>query len=529
MNKKTTVLTFLLFSLLLAHFNADAQRGVQLNTPASFEGYTLIQEGARAYLMDNCGGLINTWIVYGGFHLPKLLENGHILYYTEDGVVEKDWDGNVVNEVFHEDIFLKLIYEVVLLPNGNYLSVGRRRVAATKFEEIGYNLEGVDPDQIDVVVELDRNTGKILWEWQITDHVIQQRDSSLPNYGILSENPQLLNMDAISLVDWTHSESFMINGMDYNPELDQIILSIRKMSEIVIIDHSTTTEEAAGHVGGASGKGGDILYRWGNPQNYDRGTPEDRVLYFQHNPNWITEGDRKGQIICFNNGLDRPDVYYALNYSTVPIIQPPMDGNGNYELNDDSPFLPLQAPLEYSEVHTGTSFISRYTSGAQYLRNGNIFITVGGPEQLIEINPEGEIIWDYKIPAANQTYRTKRYSYDYPGFEGKDMTPDGLLPFDDSEYDCQLFDLTTSTQSLEKPSNAFKVSFSWNDNNLNIINKQGSYFEVNIFNLSGQSIIHQSANTEALLNLDHLPKGMYVARITDKGVNEGHILKIIIP
>ncbi|MFT5802699.1 MAG: hypothetical protein ACI956_002520 [Nonlabens sp.] len=36
--------------------------------------------------------------------------------------------------------------------------------------------------------------------------------------------------------------------------MDQIALSVRKMSEVIIIDHSTTTAEAASHNGGNSGK-----------------------------------------------------------------------------------------------------------------------------------------------------------------------------------------------------------------------------------------------------------------------------------
>ncbi|MGC8644373.1 MAG: hypothetical protein ACP5XB_31305, partial [Isosphaeraceae bacterium] len=59
-------------------------------------------------------------------------------------------------------------------------------------------------------------------------------------------------------------------------ELDQILLSVHSFSEIWIIDHGTTTAEAATHKGGRSGKGGDLLYRWGNPQAYRAGTAADQ-------------------------------------------------------------------------------------------------------------------------------------------------------------------------------------------------------------------------------------------------------------
>ncbi len=138
------------------------------------------------------------------------------------------------------------------------------------------------------------------------------------NFGVVSDHPELLDFNFLNGnagdANWLH-----INSLHYNSNLDQIILSSRILSEIYIIDHSTTTAEAASHTGGTYGKGGDFLYRWGNPQAYDKGDDSDRTLYSQHYPHWIPDGlVDAGKILIFNNGN-------SIRFSSVDIITPPID------------------------------------------------------------------------------------------------------------------------------------------------------------------------------------------------------------
>ncbi len=109
--------------------------------------------------------------------------------------------------------------------------------------------------------------------------------------------------------------------------LDQILISVHNFSEIWVIDHSTTTAEAASHSGGNSGMGGDLLYRWGNPAAYDSGSSADQQLFVQHDAQWIGNGlPGAGNILIFNNGQGRPDG----DYSSVDEIVPPVASDGSY-------------------------------------------------------------------------------------------------------------------------------------------------------------------------------------------------------
>ena len=154
--------------------------------------------------------------------------------------------------------------------------------------------------------------------------------------------------------DWTH-----FNAVAYNPDLDQIVVSVHAFSEFWIIDHSTTTAEAASHKGGRSGKGGDLLYRWGNPRAYRNGSKIDQRLFSQHNAHWIPPGlPGEGHMLVFNNGSGRP----GGDSSSVDEIVLPVDSQGQYTRDRRGPYGPTQAVWSYSAPKK-SDFYSFFISG----------------------------------------------------------------------------------------------------------------------------------------------------------------------
>lgn len=485
-------------------------QGIRLNTANAFKGYTLFETFNSTYLINNCGEIVNTWNVnFTNLH-SKLLPNGNLLYIQGD-IVELDWDGNLVKRTPPPAFDMKFIYEVIKKENGNYLAVGRREFSFQAFQELGYDTDFVNPFYVDIVVEIDGDSGGIVWEWNISDHVIQERDNTLANYGSVFDNPQLINMDAVSRYDWNQEESFMINSFDYNHELELIAISVRKMSEIMIIDQSTTTEEAKGSTGGRYGKGGDVLYRWGNPQNYGRGTSEDRYLYFQHNPNWIDSGPHKGKMTVYNNGLNRPGTSYDDRYSTVPIFTLPMDADGNFILEEGQAFGPKEPEIAYDRERTSSIFFSDYTSGAEVLENGNVFITIGLDDRLIELDETGRVIWHYEVPNSSYIYRAEKYSLDYLAFEGRDLSPTGFYAESPpSNYDCELMVNSIDTEMD-------KVIFDLKNDgyHLTVENKIGLGSEYLIYDMAGNLVMkNEEIESNYQIDIEGLSSGLYIIKLS---------------
>ena len=429
--------------------------GLFLNEPEAFEGYTLFSKlhrvlggvGDTIYLIDNQGREVHRWELRFRTPFARLLENGNLLTlaYTDEGryLREVGRNGDILSDCTqgspHHD-FLRM-------PNGNVLLLSRQHKTPEEVIAAGANPEFIGDRGLVAphIVEV-RITGpascEIVWEWSAWDHLIQDFDASKANYGEVAEHPELIDLNFhLSETtnyrdpsDWIHS-----NGIDYSPELDQIVLSPSNFSEVWIIDHSTTRTEAAGSSGGNSGKGGDLLYRWGNPRAYRAGTLADRQLFSLHNPQWIPPGQPgAGNILIFNNGGKRA-------YSSVDEIVPPVDG-ASYQLNPGLAYAPAE-PVWTHTAATPSDFYSHNISGAQRLPNGNTLICDGVHGTFFEVTPTGKTVWKYVNPMtsdgpvrqgepvpteqlrsgsevpANRVYRAYRYAPDYPGLQGLDLTP----------------------------------------------------------------------------------------------------------
>ncbi|MCX5684296.1 MAG: aryl-sulfate sulfotransferase, partial [Planctomycetota bacterium] len=432
--------------------------GSFLNTAKAFNGYTLFapKHNTVTYLMDNQGRVVHQWkSVYEPGQSAYLLPNGHLLRAAmvkvqggtgggEGGRIEKyDWDGNLVWEFDHATREYQLHHDIKPLPNGHVLALMVERKSREEALAAGFDA-GLMRDEFlvpDAVVEIEPilpKGGRIVWEWHVWDHLVQNLDKAKPNYGDPAAHPELVDVACNGRATpafWNH-----MNSLDYSAKLDQIVLSVRGCNEIWFLDHSTTTKEAAGHAGGKHGKGGDLIYRWGNPAAYKRGTTADKQLVQQHDAQWIPDGyPGAGHLTIFNNGYDR-------GWSSVEEIVPPVDAAGRYLLAPGKAYGP-EKPVWHYEAKNRTDFFSSEISGAHRLPNGNTLICAGVIGNLFEVTAAGETVWQYVNPMVrggilaqgelpgkdmrghlwNAVFKVHRYAPDYPGLVGRDLTPKGVI------------------------------------------------------------------------------------------------------
>lgn len=506
-----------------------------LNKDNASNGYTLIYPESQnvVYLIDNCGQWVHRWIgkeTQGPGKEVYLLEDGTLLRTnTQAGVYQNTfgaggaggvvelitWNNEEIWSYIAADSLIRQHHDVEYMPNGNILLIlwerqSEENIIASGFDTLSNNQTELWPDKI---IEIDPMTDSIVWEWRSWDHMVQDFDSTKLNFGKVEDHPELIDINYQEFV-FQRQDIHHINAIDYNPELDQILISVRNFNELWIIDHSTTKEEAASHAGGNSGKGGDLLWRWGNPAAYKRGTTEDQKLFRPHFSNWVSSdilsGEMANSISVYNN-------FIAPGLSLGQLLRPMISDTG-YVIDDT--FLPSDFTRTYSHPDTAKNF-STAGSSIQLLENGNVLCCAARQGRIFEIDDSGELVWEYLTPmrngvAVNQgttlnlsdnfTFSARKYEMDYPAFQGKDLSPKGFIELNPSD-NCLLSSVNRLSDQIliyPNPANDFIIINSLADTNGKMVDMMGQTIkEVRI------------TPGETRIDLLGISKGMYFLILED--------------
>ena len=531
----------LAFALLFAlPLKSQGTVGTLQLEPNATSGYILFSPNGSetTYLIDRCGREIHHWQTDGRPGLMAyLMENGDLVrtrrHQTGEfagggigGIIERlDWDGNVIWRDTLATANYHQHHDIAVMPNGNILAILWEKWFAEDAIARG-QLPELASEEIWVtrLVELHPLPGsgsEVIWSWSPWEHLIQDTDPALPNYGQPSEHPGRfdVNYEATAeasgpgfgqeaAYDWMH-----VNSVNYDAERDEIVLSSRHWNELWLIDHSTTSEEAASSTGGQHGRGGDLLWRWGNPAAYGRGTTQDQQLYGQHDAQF-TPLSGAPSITVYNNGAGRPEG----QYSTVHRLPLPLDESGGYiQPESTTPFAPDEPSWTYPQT-PDWGFFSANVSGYQWLPNGHHLICQGASGRFFELDDQEAVVWDYinpinnlgpiqqgATPLQNGVFRALAIPLDHPGLVGRDLTPGAPLELNPLPFDCSVglldpVELMAPTVWPNPATTEIRISPL----------PPGASNALTIYNGKGQAVWRGAASGEAIVDIQFWPPGMYI-------------------
>ncbi len=247
-------------------------------------------------------------------------------------------------------------HEFLILPNGNYLTISYADVPT----DMSKVVKGGNPNAnviSTVVQELDKNK-HCVFQWRSVDYIpIVQSFSSLVNASIAH-----------------------VHGNSYYLDTDgNLIVSLASTFELIKIDMIS----------------GKIIWRFGGRKNQFNITGDNasyKPLYFsmQHDIKRLPNGN----FLFYDNGFAKlPKFSRAVEYSVDEVNK--------------------TAAMVWEYRHTPD--IAAFAMGsAQRLPNGNTLIDWGMlisnyQRMATEVTPEKKIVAEYSLPAANFSYRVRKY------------------------------------------------------------------------------------------------------------------------
>ena len=300
------------------------------------------------YMVDSKGD-IRWYMEDTGTLGVKVLENGHLIapspytlrpFYFKSGLIEFDLLGKVYIEYaipggMHHDVFE--------MPNNKLLVVSDR----TSFETVE-----------DYLVELDRATGEVVWELDMTDLIDPKEGGSLNRTD----------------EDWFHN-----NGVWYDEETDTILLSARHVDAIVAVNKTEKTLKWI--IGDPEGWSEEYQKYFFTPVGDDF-----EWQYAQHQVSILSNGD----ILCFDNGAGRTKTTKPEEESTGDDVYSRAVA---YRIDEDA--MTIEQVWQYGK-ELGPKFYSEWISGA------------------IELDNDPNNIW---VTAGSNLYNPEEDSYDYGPFD----------------------------------------------------------------------------------------------------------------
>ncbi|WP_233215073.1 aryl-sulfate sulfotransferase [Rhodopirellula bahusiensis] len=408
-----------------------------------------------AMLLDAEGSVAHRWDtdLNGGGHTSYLLKSGGLLrtgirdrsftsgqpVAATDTLQITDTTGKAIWELSASDIDfngnnITFHHDMLPMPNGNILVLIYEEISPKDAAAAGWSAGRGKTVWSDGVLEIKpnleqksfndkpeddgaSNSHEVVWYWRFIDHMIQDQNTKAANYGVIADHPEKIDGHFPKRYAPMNAVRQHLNAIDYHAGKDQVLVSSFIYNEIWVIDHSTTIEQAAGSTGGQSGKGGDLLFRYGNPAAYARGTENDRLFQNQHDANWVDEGlPGAGNILVFNNNTDTSSIarvgaggasaaaaQEALKgTSNVHEIGPTVD-NGRYATGKAGTF---EAKQIWFWEHA--DFFAPFQGGARRLPNGNTLLTDTVGKRVWEVASDGDVVVRYNGSAP--AFKTFKYS-----------------------------------------------------------------------------------------------------------------------
>jgi hypothetical protein len=376
-----------------------------INPDLVYDGYLLVNDafGNSVFLINKNGDVLYNWPLSNNIgndvyllsdsRLLAILEadtplikfggkGGKIQFIQKDGTIDWNFDYSTEDYITHHD--------VELLPNGNVIAMVWERMPAQEAIQNGSVLN-IDL-YTEAIIEIDPSTDQIVWEWHSSDHLIQDNDDTKNNFGSISDNPQLINLNYVT--DEEGGDIMHANGISYDENSDIIFLSINFYHEVWAIDHSTNTMEGASSTGGNYEKGGDLVYRFGNPTAYNNNMGE-RLFYNNHFPNLLDDGvSGQRNMLIYVNKKDNTEQSIVYEFK--------LPSNYTLEPNENN-----EPEVVWS--FTDPELFAPKGSGAVKLPNGNRLITEGD-FGFWEVTEDGEVVW--KIEASGFFWRGYHYDKD---------------------------------------------------------------------------------------------------------------------